>query len=154
MMIVRSPAGPGTVPAIVAPMQSITPAACVQVNAPPPGAASTADTNVTPTGSVSRTATLSAAPVPALETSSRYVIVPPGVVDTVLAGAASKASVRSLNDPLPPFRTTVWADALLSNSLPSTMAWSGSTSTWLMYVPGVSGANAVRVIVAPEAVGV
>ena len=70
--IVLVPAGPGTVPAIVAPVQSIDASRLgarerSADQAPHP----CADTNVTPAGRMSRTATFRAASVPTLETLSR-----------------------------------------------------------------------------------
>ena len=47
---------------------------------------------------------------------------------------------------MPPFSTTVWTELSLSNSLPSGIVLSGSTTAWLVYVPGMSGANAFRMM--------
>src|SRR6185436_1860051 len=68
MRIVLWPGGSGgmavPIPGIVAPKQSTIPSDSLHVNAPAPGAASNAETKVTPAGRMSRTETFNAALVP------------------------------------------------------------------------------------------
>src|SRR5262245_34307816 len=155
ILIVRTagtPAITSSVPSIVAPVQSTTPAEKPQVNAPAGGGlgVSAAEMNVAPAGRTSRTATFSAGSDPMFETVSVYVIVSFGAT----IGVASLWIVRSRNAPLPPLVTSVWADDWLSVSLPSGIVLFGSTMAWLMYEPGVSGANAVSVMFAVPPAGI
>ena len=90
------------------------------------------------------TLTLNAGSVPSFVTVSVYTMVPP--FWTRPAGVADFAIVISMNEPFPALVTVVETLEMLSNSLPSGIVLSGSTMAWLMYVPGMSGANIFTVM--------